>query len=110
MIVPTAPIVPRNKDSCIGPIRTFTYRVDDCCDPGWPGTEGRTGMIRVLASWYNPTHSRQLAIGDVDQYLNRGRDDLRPRRPKPKMPNCVWRSPEHVFPVHACCVVTPVNL
>ena len=69
MIVPASPIVPRDDDRGVCPIRAIANRVDNRCYPGRSAAVVAFGVIGMGTIGDDPAHLLELAVGDVLQNL-----------------------------------------
>src|SRR5580704_19036975 len=69
MIVPTAPIVPRDNNGGVRPILARADGVDDGCHPRRASAAVAGRVVGVRPVGYDPRYLWQLPVGDVGQYL-----------------------------------------
>src|SRR5580704_3187656 len=94
MIVPTAPVVPRDEYSGVSPIRAVANSVDQRGNPRRTGSVVASRVIRFHPFRNDPAYSGKVILSDVGEYLRGLQNYVLPVRTKSQMRNRIWRGPE----------------
>src|ERR1017187_9522816 len=80
VVVPTAPVIPSNKDSRVLPIPTLgvAHGIHNGCNPRWPAACADVTVVGVLTSRVHPRYVSEFAGSNISQHRCRIKHHVRP--------------------------------